>query len=345
MATGLSEYELETLSELESLGEGEFESEFEGESETELFSLGDVGQWASGVAGDVWKWATTPSPSRGAVLQIAKSALPAGAEALGSKIPYVGPIAGPVLGAATKYGVSLLPDQEYESEFEWETEISPIRRVYADVMMEHLGHEAATAESEEEAVEGFLPLVPMLAGKLLPLAAKLAPKVVGKAMPRVGKVITRVTPHLSRGVSNITRTMFRHPRTRVLVRAVPTIARRTMQSVAKQAAAGRPVTPRTAQRTLAQQAYRLLTNRRQTAQALKRNVAADRRYHGKTGTRPRPAPPVVARAGQVVGGRCVCAPCPSCGAPVKVQTPAAAGAGPAAAPAPAYCRCCGQLLR
>jgi hypothetical protein len=42
------------------------------------------------------------------------------------------------------------------------------------------------------------------------------------------------------------------------------------------------------------------------------------------------------RMGQIVGGRCVCAPCPACGGFV---------AGSAAAPAPAYCRCCGQVLR
>jgi hypothetical protein len=40
----------------------------------------------------------------------------------------------------------------------------------------------------------------------------------------------------------------------------------------------------------------------------------------------------VARPGQVVGGQCTCAACPSCG-------------GHAASAAPAYCRCCGQVIR
>jgi hypothetical protein len=42
------------------------------------------------------------------------------------------------------------------------------------------------------------------------------------------------------------------------------------------------------------------------------------------------------RYGRIVGGRCVCAACPSCGSPTTTATVAAA---------PAYCRCCGQVLR
>jgi hypothetical protein len=51
------------------------------------------------------------------------------------------------------------------------------------------------------------------------------------------------------------------------------------------------------------------------------------------------ARPAGVRYGQVVGGKCVCSNCHSCGA----VTPTAAVAVPAQAPA--YCRCCGQVLR
>ena len=75
----------------------------------------------------------------------------------------------------------------YEAEMEWEGlhefeghpesshefEISPIRKWYpdaAEAVAEHLAHMAAEAESEQEAAEGFLPLIPLLAGSFLPEA-------------------------------------------------------------------------------------------------------------------------------------------------------------------------------
>jgi hypothetical protein len=44
---------------------------------------------------------------------------------------------------------------ELEGEGEWESEVSPVRKIYADGMMEHLAHMAAEAESEQEAAEQF----------------------------------------------------------------------------------------------------------------------------------------------------------------------------------------------
>src|SRR5215831_20649335 len=64
-------------------------------------------------------------------------------------------------------------EDEFELEDEWEGEYedegeamaNPLRRVYPDAMMEHLGHAAAEAETEAEA-EAFV-------GALVPLAAGL----------------------------------------------------------------------------------------------------------------------------------------------------------------------------
>src|SRR5215469_4324163 len=58
-------------------------------------------------------------------------------------------------------------EDEWEGEFEDEGEAmaNPLRRVYPDAMMEHLGHAAAEAETEAEA-EAFV-------GALVPLAAGL----------------------------------------------------------------------------------------------------------------------------------------------------------------------------
>ena len=94
---------------------------------------------------------------------------------------------------------------------------NPLRRVYPDAMMEHLGHAAAEAETEAEA-EAFI-------GALVPLAAGL----VRSAAPHVA----RATPHLVRGLSKVARTLRRNPTTRPLVRALPTIASRTTRSLAR----------------------------------------------------------------------------------------------------------------
>lgn len=333
MAIGLSEYELET----------EFEDEFES---PEMFDLGSIGQWAS----NTWNKILTPGTNeRRIFLDTDKAVLSGSLGALGG---MVGGAPGAVLGGAagTALGSALAPPSAYESEFELEDEISPIRKIYSDAMMEHLAHDASMAESEEEAVEGLLPLVPVVASKLLPVVAKAAPKIASKVLPKAARAISTVSPHLTRGVSNMTRTLFRHPPMRPLVRTIPSIARRTVHSVAKRALAGQPITPQTALRTLRYHTRRVIGNPRQMATSMKRSIALDKRFHRTTGI---PAKPVVTgvartaagvpgyRAGMMVGGQCVCSACPSCG--TRVSVPATVQA--AVAPAPNYCRCCGQIVR
>jgi hypothetical protein len=270
MSNALAEYEMEGLP--------EFEWEEEGEWEHGEQFLGDIGRWVS----DQWSAVTTPGTwQRDVALQAAKAGLPMAADAIGKA---VGGGWGSAISKLGQAGVSLLPDKEYEAEGEFEEEfeagLSPVRRIYLDAMMEHLGHEAAEAESEEEAARKMLPSVPMAASKVVPMAAKAAhaaPRAAAKAVPRVAHAVTRATPHLSRGVSNITKTLHQNPQTRPLVRAVPGIVRGTVNQIAKHAAAGRPVTPHTAQRVLAIQNYRVLTIPRRTAHVLRRNNVLDRR--------------------------------------------------------------------
>ena len=262
-------------------------------------------------------------------------------------------------------------ESEFEGEGEFESEINPIRKIYADAMMEHLGELAAESETEQEAAEHFLPLIGMAASKLLPVAAKALMPLAKKALPRMAKAVTRVSPQLTRGVSKIARGLHRNPQTRHLLRAIPSVARRTVGSIAKQAARGRPITPRLAVRTLARQTNRVLGSPRHRAYTLRRHNALERRFHTRWGrgmVRPHwrygrrihgssavsapgaaAAPGRVVRAGQaaatgaatgmrygtMVAGKCVCTACPTCGS----------ASIPVAAPAPAYCRCCGQVLR
>jgi len=139
-------------------------------------------------------------------------------------------------------------EDEWEGEFEDEAErmANPLRRVYPDAMMEHLGHAAAEAETEAEA-EAFV-------GALVPLAARM----VRAAAPHVA----RSTPHLVRGLSKVAHTLRRNPTTRQFVRVLPTVASRTTHSLARHAARGRPITPRQAVRTLAGHTNAVLSNPR-----------------------------------------------------------------------------------
>ena len=187
----------------------------------------------------------------------------AGARALAPQVfRRVGPAAARSALAGGMPTLGLL-DREFEGEYEAERILSPVRRIYPDAMMEHLGHAAAETESEAEA-EAFI-------GALVPLAARL--------LPRIAPTIMRAAPGLIRGAANVTRTLRANPTTRPLVRAVPTIMRRTVADIGRQARSGRPVSPQQAVRTLARQTQRVLSSPQQCSQVLRRSAAADRRYH------------------------------------------------------------------
>ena len=285
------EYELEALPELE----GEYEYQGEWESEEFLSNLRQL----AGRAADWGRRQLTPgSPLRrvafGTARQVVRQGLPAlgawagrtvGSQAGGALGGLVGPEGVPVGRAAggavggtlgrqlgqeaTPTVLGWIPEQEYEFELEeeLESEMNPLRRVYPDALMEHLGHAAAAAESEAEA-EAFI-------GALIPLA--------GRLIPRAAPAIMRAAPGLIRGLSSAARTLRRNPITRPLVRTLPTVIRRTAASVAQQAAQGQPVTPQSTVRTLARQTAQVLSSPRQCAQAYQRSRTLDRRYHRTAG--------------------------------------------------------------
>lgn len=266
------------------------------------------------------------------------------------------------LGAIGNVVGSLLGEgeEEYEDEsaFESEDEVSPIRKIYPDAMMEHLGQLAAEAESEDEAAEHFLPLIGMAASKLLPVVARAVAPMAKRAMPKIARAVTRATPQLTRSIGHVAKTLHRNPQTRHLLKTVPAIARRTVGSIARQAAHGRHVTPRTAIRTLAGQTRRVLGHPQHRRHALRQHNRLERKFHhrygrgmarphwygrrgrgygrygyGRYGTAPgyvagQPTVgtgvPTAVRPGRMVGGQCTCSGSQS---------------------APAYCRCCGQVLR
>lgn len=278
MSSAMHEFEFE--GEFEDEGEFEFEGEYEGEYEGEEF-FGRLAQLA--------RRAVQNPALRRVGLQAARSAL-GGLRGMGG--------AG---GAAANILGGMLPQREYEGEFEYEGEyefeseyegegeseyegedfVNPQRRLSQEALMAHLGNAAASAESEDEA-EAFI-------GALIPLASRL--------IPRVAPAVMRAAPQLIRGISNVAQRLRSNPATQQLVRTLPTVARNTVASLARQVGQGRPVTPQTAVRALAQQTARVIGSPQQATRAYQRNRALDRRYHrtvarpGQPPMRPRPRRP------------------------------------------------------
>jgi hypothetical protein len=260
MAVGVSEYELEALPELEAGHEGE-----QHESEQFFGALANLAQRGVG-------WLTAAgSPQRRFAILAARQALNRGLPALGRFAG--GQIGGTSNGAtgaslgtrAASWLSGLLPQQEYEAE--WEAEINPIRKIYPDAMMEHLGHAAAETHSEAEAEA--------LAGAMIPLAARVA--------PGAASAIMRAAPGLVCGLAGVVRTLHRSPATRPLIRTVPAIVRRTAASIAQQATRGTAVTPQAAVRTLARQTLQTLGTPRQAASAFRHSQRLDRHFHRTNG--------------------------------------------------------------
>jgi hypothetical protein len=284
MSGAISEFETELLPEL-----GASHEHHEASYESEQF-FGALANLARRGAG----WISTPgSPQRQLALSAARQALTRGASALGgwAASRYLGPedaAAGRALGAQTGRWIGgLLPQREYESEFEFE--LNPARKIYPDAMLEHLGHAAAETESEAEAEA--------LAGAMVPLAARI--------MPRAAPVLTRATPGLVCAVSGVTQRLRRDPATRPLVRTLPAIVRVTAAALSQQAARGVPITPQAAVNMLARQTLRVLGSPQRSATAFRRSQALDRHYHRTVV----PGSPLAPRPFSF-------AVCPRCGGPV-----------------------------
>ena len=155
-------------------------------------------------------------------------------------------------------------EEEAETEYEDEAFVNPVRRIYPDAeLMAHLSTRAAQAGSEAEA-EAFL-------GALVPIAARLIPRAAG--------VLARTAPALIRGTAALGRRLRRNPSTRRYVTALPVILQRTAQSLADQAASGRPVSPDEAISTMTTIARRVLNAGPDRTRAIRAVRTFDRRYH------------------------------------------------------------------
>ena len=111
-------------------------------------------------------------------------------------------------------------------------------------LMEQIAHEASVAASEAEAEA--------LVGSLVPMAIR--------SIRSGAPAFRTAAPALARAAGRLTGALRRSPATRPLIRTLPTILRRTRAVLARQAAQGAPVTPRTAVRAMANQTYRVIGN-------------------------------------------------------------------------------------
>lgn len=106
--------------------------------------------------------------------------------------------------------------------------------------------------------------------------AMIGGAVVTVLSPRDRRALRRLLPHLVRGAAVLTRILRRRRATRPAVRAVPTIMRRTVATLKRQVAAGKPVTRKAAARAAAVEVQRVLANPAACAAAIRQNVRSAR---------------------------------------------------------------------
>src|SRR5690349_21372787 len=272
-------------------GAGEFESEFEqgmheyeSEFETHEFEsgMGELeGEFETGeqffgkIARGIGSFVKRAAPI---LRNVAKIAAPMVGTAIG------GPF-GAILG---KVASSALGEGEMEGEFEYEFEHHEGSHEFE---MEFESHEYETHEAAHEIAhhetahhEAIAELMAEAAahehheGEAEAMAGAAAMNVISPADRRA---LRRILPHLVRGTAILTRILRRRRVTRPAVRAVPTIVRRTVKDLKRQAAAGKPITRQAAGKAAAAQVKKVLGNPKACAAAIQQNVRASRKLRAR----------------------------------------------------------------
>lgn len=189
--------------------------------------------------------------------------------------PVVGTaIGGPLGGMLGKVASSALGEGELH-ELEQELELNEYEHPEAS---HEVAHEIASHETTLH--EAYAEMLAEAAaqeqgeGQAEAMAGAAAVSVISPADRRRLRIIL---PHLVRGAAILTRILRRRRITRPFVRTVPTIMRRTVRSLKQQAAAGRPITRRTAAAAAATQVRRVLGNPTACAAAIRKNVVVSRK--------------------------------------------------------------------
>lgn len=229
------------------LGEGEEEMEeesaFEGEDESEEF-FGKIGRFLKRAA---------PLLKR-----VAKVAAPIVGTAIGGPFgTALGSLASKALGEGE---LELEGEGEAEGEQEMVHEIAAHELTHNEAVAEMMA-EAATHETHEGEAE-----------------AMAGAATVTVISPKDRRALRRILPHMVRGTAILTRILRRRRVTRPLVRVVPTIMRRTVKDLKRQAAKGIPITRKRAARTAAKQVRRVLSSPKACTAAIVRNLKVSRAY-------------------------------------------------------------------
>ncbi len=189
--------------------------------------------------------------------------------------PMVGTAIGGPLGAiAARMLTQMLKEgetglHELENEFELQTESHEALYETAHEIVNHeLEHHEALAEMMAEAAEQEQ--------HELQAEAMAGAAVMTVISPADRVALRKILPNMVRANAILTRILRANPRTRPAVRAIPTIARRTVRRLKRQAAAGIPITRRTAGRAAAREVGQVLGNPVVCATAMANNVRATR---------------------------------------------------------------------
>ncbi len=208
-------------------------------------------------------WSAAPLPW---LKQMARVAAPIAGKAVGGLL--AGP-AGAALGSRlARLAAQRLREQELGGAHELESgelelgEQELGEHEVAQELAEHeahaeaMAHYAAFTESEHEAEA--------MAGAAATITLS----------PRDRRALRALVPNLVRGAGILTRVLRMRRATRPFVRVVPTIVRRTVRTLRREAASGQPITRQRAGQVMARQTRRVLGSPRYCGGVLRRNVRA-----------------------------------------------------------------------
>jgi len=270
--------------------ESEFEQEFETETEGENF-LGGLGSVLGGLLGEGETTAEsefegefeTEGESEGEAFSfggLLKRLKPI-AKFLAPKVGAA--ILGPAGGALGSLAASALGEGELEGEFEGEGEFeSELEGEFeSEAEFESEGESEAAHEianrplTESEALAEMMADAAMRATSESESEAMVGAAVVTVLSPRDRRALSALLPDLIRGVTVLSRVL-RRRRMRRAIGALPSLVRRSVNDMKRQAAKGRKVTRRTAARATARQVNTLFRRPKVLRTALARNARASR---------------------------------------------------------------------
>jgi hypothetical protein len=178
------------------------------------------------------------------------------------------------LGTIGNIASSLLGEGEFEDESEFEAEgegeIEGEREMIHEIAAHELTHNEAVAEMMADAASRETH-----EGEAEALVGAATITVIS---PNDRRALRNILPNLVRLVAILTRILRRRRRTRRAVRALPTIVRRAVKDLKRQAAKGIPITRKRAIRATAKQARRVLKSPKACAAAITRNLRVSRAY-------------------------------------------------------------------